>query len=160
MWFGIWLEVVWCTLWVTRMITSSMPSCFRLVAKAVGSATPKKWRDIGGQLELPTALFLWLLALLISFLPIVNSHRQPVPGGGGDDPYPPLQWIDVVNKVIIALFVLATLNWVEKICIQWIATSFHQRTYATRIENNKEDIRHLVHLYNFSKERIAQEDSI
>ena len=143
MWFGIWLEIVWATLWVTRMITSLIPHIFHGVAKLVGSTAPKKWRDVGFQLELHTALFLWLLAVLISFKPTTQGHRVD----GAKNPH----WIDIVNKVIIALFTLSALNFVEKILIQWIATSFHQRTYATRIDNNKSDIRQLVVLYENAK---------
>ncbi|KAF4470524.1 Mechanosensitive ion channel family [Fusarium albosuccineum] len=142
MWFGIWLEIVWGVLWVSRMITSLMPPTFQMVAKLFGSTAPKKWKDIGYQLDLHTALFLWFLAILISFEPTMTSHNYR-------DKKP--HWVDIVNKVIIALFTLATLNFVEKILIQWIASSFHQRTYATRIENNKTDIGQLVRLYEHAK---------
>ncbi|KAJ4322205.1 hypothetical protein N0V84_004918 [Fusarium piperis] len=149
MWFGIWLEIVWGVLWVSRMITSLMPPTFKLVARLSGSTTPKKWKDIGCQLELHTAVFLWFLAILISFEPTMASHNYR-------DKKP--HWIHVVNKVIIALFVLATLNFVEKILIQWIASSFHQRTYATRIDNNKTDIGQLVRLYEHAKAKNEQTD--
>ncbi|KAI8657795.1 Mechanosensitive ion channel protein [Fusarium keratoplasticum] len=149
MWFGIWLEIVWGVLWVSRMITSLMPPTFKLVAKLSGSTTPKKWKDIGYQLDLHTAVFLWFLAILISFEPTMTSHNYR-------DKKP--HWVTVVNKVIIALFVLATLNFVEKILIQWIASSFHQRTYATRIDNNKTDIGQLVRLYEHAKAKNEQTD--
>lgn len=156
MWFGIWLQIVWGTLWISRMITSLMPPMFHGIAKLVGSTAPKKWKDIGSQLELHTALFLWLLAVLISYMPTINTHRTPVEAGREEEGKQ--NWISIVNKVIIALFVLATLNFVEKILIQWIATSFHQRTYATRIDNNKSDIRHLVSLYEYAKAHVEQTD--
>ncbi|KAJ3458191.1 hypothetical protein MRS44_012300 [Fusarium solani] len=130
MWFGIWLEIVWGVLWVSRMITSLMPPTFKL-------------------LDLHTAVFLWFLAILISFEPTMTSHNYR-------DKKP--HWVTVVNKVIIALFVLATLNFVEKILIQWIASSFHQRTYATRIDNNKTDIGQLVRLYEHAKAKNEQTD--
>ena len=157
MWFGIWLEIVWCTLWITRIITAIMPSLFHGVASIFGSGSPRKWADIGERLELPTALFLWMLGQVISFLPLADHHRVPA---SGPDPFPFVAWIDVINKVIIALFLLATLNFAEKVCIQWIAMSFHQRTYATRIHNHKTDVGHLVQLYEFSKQRLSREDSI
>ncbi|KAK2044885.1 mechanosensitive ion channel [Colletotrichum somersetense] len=160
-WFGIWLEVVWCSLWASRMITSFMPLIFGGIAIVMGSSNHKKWKDIGQGLELHTALFMWMLGILISYSPILNGHRVlPDNFNEDEDELPPVQWINVVQKVIIAFFVLAALNWVEKICIQWIATSFHQRTYAQRIETNKSDIDHLVHLYEHSKTRIHREDSI
>ncbi|KAF4963139.1 hypothetical protein FZEAL_10955 [Fusarium zealandicum] len=149
MWFGIWLEIVWGVLWVSRMITSLMPPTFQIVAKSLGSTAPKKWKDIGAQLDLHTAVFLWFLAILISFEPTMTSHNKR-------DAKP--HWVSIVNKVIIALFTLATLNWVEKILIQWIASSFHQRTYATRIENNKTDIGQLVRLYEHAKASNEQTD--
>ncbi|KAF3076877.1 hypothetical protein CFAM422_000252 [Trichoderma lentiforme] len=157
MWFGIWLEIVWCSLWVTRMITNLIPSLFHGVARMVGSTNAHKWRDIGQRLELHTAMFLWWLTILISFKPTMDGHRAPVPDGDSGNVH--MHWISVVNKVIIALFVLAALNFVEKILIQWIAQSFHQRTYATRIENNKADIRQLVCLFEYAKSKLESTDA-
>ena len=141
LWFGIWLEVVWLTLWGSKVITTIMPPTFSVVAKAVGSINHHKWRDIGRQLELPTALFLWMLAVLVSYYPILNNHRVL---GKSDDSIPYIYWIDVVNKVIIALFILFTLNLIEKVLIQWIAKSFHVRTYSHRIQENKAQQEFLV----------------
>ncbi|KAL7945482.1 Mechanosensitive ion channel domain-containing protein [Trichoderma barbatum] len=157
MWFGIWLEIVWCSLWVTRMITNLIPPLFQSVARMVGSTNAHKWRDVGQRLELHTALFLWFLTILISFKPTMDGHRAPVPDGDAGNVH--MHWISVVNKVIIALFVLAALNFVEKILIQWIAQSFHQRTYATRIENNKADIRQLVCLFEYAKSKLESTDT-
>ncbi|KAI1819647.1 hypothetical protein F4861DRAFT_124317 [Xylaria intraflava] len=161
LWFGIWLEVVWLSLWAARMVTSVMPYLLGLIARITGSGNYSKWRDIGLQIELPLSLFLWMLAVLISFLPIVNNHKVParVPEEA-DTPYPSIQWIDVVNKVIIALFVLAILNFVEKMLIQWIATSFHMRTYSNRIEVNKQSIAYLVYLYEHSKDRLVSAEAV
>ncbi|KAI8627671.1 hypothetical protein F5Y19DRAFT_477205 [Xylariaceae sp. FL1651] len=161
LWFGIWLELVWLSLWAARIVTSLMPFVLGLSAKIAGSGNFSKWRDIGRQLELPCALFLWMLAILISFLPIVNSHKVKarVPEEA-DTEYPYINWIDVVHKVITALFVLAILNFVEKILIQWIAASFHLRTYSSRIEANKQSIAYLVHLYEHSKDKLVSEESV
>ncbi|KAM4066623.1 mechanosensitive ion channel domain-containing protein [Hirsutella rhossiliensis] len=155
LWFGIWLEIVWCSLWLSRLVTSLMPHLFYSLARVGGSINAKKWKDIGQQLELHTALFLWFLAILISFMPTNDGHRGPV----DDTKDVNMGWIDIVNKVIIALFTLASLNFVEKIVIQWIATSFHQRTYSTRIVNNKADVRQLVQLYEFAKAKLEHSDS-
>ncbi|KAI0205148.1 hypothetical protein F4808DRAFT_410649, partial [Astrocystis sublimbata] len=161
LWFGIWLEVVWLSLWAARITTSIMPYALGLVAKITGSGYFSKWRDVGRQLELHFALFLWLLAILISFLPIINTHKVPakVPDEA-DTAFPNVTWIGVVNKVIIAFFVLATLNFVEKILIQWIAASFHLRTYSNRIDVNKQSIAYLVHLYEHSKDRLVSEEAV
>ncbi|KAJ6780641.1 hypothetical protein PWT90_01737 [Aphanocladium album] len=156
MWFGIWLEIVWCSLWVSRMITNLLPPVMQAVCKFGGSTSPKKWKDVGSQLELHAAMFLWFLAILISFKPTTEQKQVPPREGTEADKQ---GWISIVNKVIIALFVLFTLNFIEKIIIQWIATSFHQRTYATRIENNKGDIRQLVQLYEHAKGKLDDTDA-
>lgn len=154
-WFAIWLEILWCSLWVSRMLSSLFPHLFYGLARAVGSATPRKWKEIGAQLDLHLAMFLWLLANLIAFKATTYGHIVPDPDGKiPDEPY----WVSIVQKVIIALFVLATLNFVEKIIIQWIATSFHQRTYATRIENNKGDIGQVTQLFENAKSKLQEHD--
>ena len=107
---------------------------------------------MGKQLEVPATIFFWWLGVEISFLPIMNSHI--VDDYAGDE-----QWKQTVNKIIIAIFVGATLNFFEKVIIQLIAISFHLRTYADRIELNKFQIGSLVKLYDYSKQKIAMEDS-
>ncbi|KAI0402024.1 hypothetical protein F4802DRAFT_578152 [Xylaria palmicola] len=161
LWFGIWLEVVWLSLWAARIATPIMPYGLGLAARITSTGNFSKWRDIGRQLELPLALFLWLLALLISFLPIMNDHKVKarVPEEA-DTEFPNIPWIGTVNKIIIALFVLAVLNFVEKILIQWIATSFHRRTYSSRIEVNKQSIAYLVHLYEHSQGRLVSDEAV
>ncbi|KAF3056352.1 hypothetical protein GL218_06555 [Daldinia childiae] len=161
MWFGIWLEVVWLSLWAARIATCILPVIVGIVAKVLGSGNSKKWREIARQLELHTALFLWMLAVLISHYPILNNHKvkAKVPEEA-DTEYPFINWIDVVYKVIVAFFVLAILNWVEKILIQWIAESFHLRTYSSRIETNKQCVAYLVHLYEHSKDKLVPESSV
>lgn len=159
-WFGIWLEVVWLTLWAARLVTAMMPFLFQGIATIVGSMTPKKWKDVGRSLEIHTALFLWQLAVIASFLPIVNSHRVLQPGIDLSNGLPYIKWIDVVNKIIIALFILATLNFIEKILIQWIATSFHQRTYSSRITQNRMETDFLVRLYEYAKTKLEEKDPV
>jgi small-conductance mechanosensitive channel len=106
---------------------------------------------MGKQLELPATLFLWWLAIEISFLPTMKNHH--VDGNKATK-----SWENTMNKVLIAIFVGAILNFAEKIIIQLIAISFHLRTYSDRIELNKFQIGSLTKLYSFSKEKIAMED--
>ena len=112
----------------------------------------KKWRDMGKQLEVPATIFFWWLGVEISFLPTMRSHKvkPDVPNGS---------WERIINRIIISIFIGATLNFIEKIIIQLIAISFHLRTYADRIEINKFQIASLTKLYSYSKEKISMEDS-
>ncbi|KAK4190691.1 Mechanosensitive ion channel-domain-containing protein [Podospora australis] len=159
LWFGIWLEVVWLSLWAVRIFTSVIPATTAFIADTVGSSNHKKWKDIGRQLEFPTALFLWMLTVLVSYRPILDNHRV-INNPENDGTVPPMQWIDILDKVITALFVLATLNLTEKILIQWIATSFHLRTYSHRIRDNQMQIECLVALYTYAKTRLEAKDPV
>lgn len=151
MWFCVWLEVVWLTLWGGRIVAKALPWPVGLVS-SLFTNNSKKWRDMCKQLELPATLFFWWLAVLISFLPImINNHLD------GDKST--RNWEVSLNKVLISFFVGAIMNFVEKIIIQLIAISFHLRTYADRIEVNKFQIGSLTKLYQYSKEKITLEDS-
>ena len=151
LWFSVWLEIVWLTLWAGRIVAKALPWPVGLVV-GLFTNNSKKWRDMCKQLEIPATLFFWLLAVLISFLPIMIHHHLE----GGKETR---SWEIAMNKVIVSLFVGVTLNFVEKIIIQLIAISFHLRTYADRIEINKFQIGSLTKLYEYSKEKIAMEDS-
>lgn len=151
LWFGVWLEIVWLTLWAGRILAKLIPWPLGLVS-SLFTNNSKKWRDLGKQLEVPASLFFWWLAIEISFLPTMTNHHI------GGNPATK-QWQVTMNKVIISIFVLAILNFIEKIIIQLIAISFHLRTYSDRIEINKFQIGSLTKLYIYSKDKIAVEDA-
>ena len=71
---------------------------------------------MGKQLELPATLFLWWLAIEISFLPTMKNHNI-----NGDTST--RSWQNTMNKVLVSFFVGFTLNLVEKIILQLIAIS-------------------------------------
>ncbi|KAI5369631.1 Putative EF-hand domain, mechanosensitive ion channel MscS, LSM domain superfamily [Septoria linicola] len=151
-WFMIWLEIVWLTLWAGRVLAKCLPWPIGMFSSFFTNNS-KKWRDMGKQLELPATLFFWWLAIEISFLPTMKNHQRDHPYG-----YTP-EWMGTMNKVLVSFLVGAVLNFVEKIIIQLIAISFHLRTYADRIEINKFQIGSLTKLYTFSKEKIAMDDA-
>jgi len=151
MWFMIWLEIVWLTLWAGRLLAKCLPYPIGLFS-TIFTNNSKKWRDMGKQLELPATLFFWWLGVEVSFLPTMKNHQA-------SGTKTTQKWMGTMNKVLVALFVGMILNFVEKIIIQLIAISFHLRTYADRIELNKFQIGSLVKLYTFSKAKIAMEDS-
>lgn len=150
MWFAIWLEIFWLTLWAGRIASKALPAAVS-VGASIFTNNAKKWRDMAKQLEIHFALFLWWLGVEISFLPTMKNHHL-----GGN---PATQgWEITMNKIIIVIFVWTILNLVEKVIIQLIAISFHLRTYADRIEINKFQIGSLTKLYTWSRTRIEEED--
>ncbi|KAF2769556.1 hypothetical protein EJ03DRAFT_343370 [Teratosphaeria nubilosa] len=152
LWFMIWLEIVWLTLWAGRILAKCLPWPIGLVS-GLFTNNSKKWRDMGKQLELPATLFFWWLAVEVSFLPTMLHHQRD------HNSNHTASWMTTLNKIIVSIFVGAVLNFVEKIIIQLMAISFHLRTYADRIEINKFQIGSLTKLYVYSKEKIQMEDA-
>lgn len=151
LWFGVWLEIIWLTLWAGRLLAKCIPWPLGLIS-SIFTNNSKKWRDLGKQLELPATLFFWWLGVLVSFLPTMKNHHADGNSATKD-------WEHTLNKIIISVFVGITCNFVEKLIIQLIAISFHLRTYADRIDINKFQIGSLTKLYVFSKAQIAMEDA-
>lgn len=147
LWFSVWLEIVWLTLWAGRIAAKCLPAPIGLVS-TLFTNNSKKWRDLGKSLELPATLFFWWLGVEISFLPTMKNHHI-------DGNTATRDWEVTVNKIIVSVFVGTILNFIEKIIIQLIAISFHLRTYADRIEINKFQIGSLTKLYTYSKEIIS-----
>ncbi|KAL3497137.1 Mechanosensitive ion channel-domain-containing protein [Aspergillus germanicus] len=150
LWFSVWLEIVWLTLWAGRIVAKIIPTPVNLIA-SIFTNSSKKWRDVAKQLELPATLFLWWLGIEISFLPTMKNHHV-------DGSSRTRSWENTVNKIIISIFVWTILNLIEKFLLQLIAMSFHRRTYADRIEINKFQIGSLTKLYAFSRDRISETD--
>ncbi|KAH0545061.1 hypothetical protein FGG08_000832 [Glutinoglossum americanum] len=151
LWFSVWLEIIWLTLWGSRIVAKCLPYVFGPIA-SIFTNNDKKWKDLGRQLEFPATLFFWGLGIEISFLPTMTNHHVDL-----NEAIKP--WEKITNKILIAILVGFALNLASKITIQLIAISFHLRTYEDRIETNKFHISCLVKLYNYSKEKIKMEDS-
>ncbi|KAI9926463.1 hypothetical protein ASPWEDRAFT_119705 [Aspergillus wentii DTO 134E9] len=150
LWFSVWLEIVWLTLWAGRIVSKCIPVPVGVLA-SIFTNNGKKWRDLAKQLELHGTIFFWWLGVEISFLPTMKNHHV-------DGDKATRSWENTVNKIIISIFVWTILNLIEKFIIQLIAISFHLRTYADRIEINKFQIGSLVKLYDFSKAKIEAAD--
>ncbi|KAF1810693.1 hypothetical protein P152DRAFT_467720 [Eremomyces bilateralis CBS 781.70] len=151
MWFCIWLEIVWLTLWAGRILAKGLPYPIGMIS-SLFTNNAKKWRDMGQELEFSATLFFWWLAVEISFLPTMANHHI-------DGNKTVRDWERTMNKVLVAIFVGMILNFVEKIIIQLIAISFHLRTYQDRIELNHFQIGSLTKLYEYSRGKIEAEDS-
>ncbi|RPB02302.1 hypothetical protein L873DRAFT_1673852 [Choiromyces venosus 120613-1] len=150
MWFMVWLEVVWLSLWAGRILAKCVPYIMGIISSAFTNSS-KKWKDMGRMLEVPATLFFWWLAIYVSFLPTMTNHHND---GDKSTRY----WESRANIVLLSLFIAMILNIFEKIIIQLIAISFHQRTYEDRIDLNKFQISSLAKLYAHSKEVAKERD--
>lgn len=70
------------------------------------------------------ALFGWTLAIWIAFQPLINTRRV------SDITSDSALALSTVAKLLFAGFECALILLAEKVSIQWIATKFHERSYA------------------------------
>lgn len=150
LWFSVWLEIVWLTLWAGRIVAKCIPVPIGLIS-TIFTNNSKKWRDLSKEMELPATLFFWWLGVEVSFLPTMKNHHI-------DGDTSTRDWEATMNKIILSIFVGTILNLIEKLILHLIAISFHLRTYAPRIEINKFQIGSLTKLYAYSKEKISMRD--
>lgn len=144
-WFAIWWEIIWLSLWAAKLASKLVPIIVGPIF-SIFTNSYKKWRDLCIAMEIALTLFFWWLAVYISFLPIMEHHQTAQYGSSRQ------QWQTTLNRIILTVFIAASINLVEKLLIQLVAIGFHQRQYEDRIVLNKFQISSLTKLYRFSRE--------
>lgn len=73
-WFFTWIEVVWLSLWISKIVAHFLPIIFQFLCGIVSSGT-RKYALILTALEIPLSLVGWSVASLASFIPVCLFRR-------------------------------------------------------------------------------------
>lgn len=68
-WFFTWIEIVWLSLWVSKLAAISLPWVFQFLCGIVSSGT-RKYALVLKSLEIPLSLSGWALASMATFIPV------------------------------------------------------------------------------------------
>lgn len=68
-WFFTWIEVVWLSLWGSKLIAHALPYIFQYLCGIVSSGT-RKYALILQSLEIPLSIVGWCIVSLVTFLPV------------------------------------------------------------------------------------------
>ena len=68
-WIFTWVEVVWLSLWISKLAAKCLPFVFQFLCGIVSSGT-RKYKLILEALEIPLSLAGWALASLATFKPV------------------------------------------------------------------------------------------
>lgn len=68
-WFFSWIEIVWLSLWVSKLAAKTVPWIFQFLCGIVSSGT-RKYVVVLQALEIPLSLTGWALASLATFVPV------------------------------------------------------------------------------------------
>ncbi|KAA8899035.1 Mechanosensitive ion channel-domain-containing protein [Sphaerosporella brunnea] len=146
LWFFTWLEIVWCSLWVSKLVSKAIPMVFQTLVGGVNSAV-KKYSLVLKALELQLSFVGWAVASLCSFLPLMTRNRDLPPDRAGHIQ----DWQSRLNKVLMSCLVSSIIWLAEKLIIQIVSVDYHRRQFAQRIQTNKENVRLLASLLEVSR---------
>lgn len=157
-WFFTWIEVVWLSLWGSKIVAHFLPFVFQFVAGVVSSGT-RKYALIIKALEIPLSLAGWAISSLATFMPLMT--RNPYGRAHNQEQS---HWMKIVNQVLAAALIGTLVLLVEKFFIQLISINYHRKQFNSRIKESKHNVYLLGLLYDASRtlfpayEVFAEED--
>ncbi|QIW94929.1 hypothetical protein AMS68_000447 [Peltaster fructicola] len=135
-WFFTWIEIVWLSLWVSKLVAHFLPFIFQVLVGVVNSGI-RKYALVIKSLEIPLSLVGWALASLSTFIPLMTKMQ-------GEDSTPQ-DWQNVVQKVLAAFLVCSLIFLFEKLIVQLISINYHRKQFNSRIKESKRNV-HLLGL--------------
>jgi small-conductance mechanosensitive channel len=145
-WFFSWIEIVWCSVWVAKLVAMILPSVFMFLCGVVSPGT-RKYALAIRQLEFPITMLLWAATALATFGPLTalpdNDPNVNAPVGTA--------WTNTMWKVLSSLLISSAIYLGEKLIIQLLSIGYHQRSFDLRIQESKRMTQLLCLLYDASR---------
>ncbi|KAG6997504.1 mechanosensitive ion channel protein Msy2 [Physcia stellaris] len=150
-WFFSWVEIVWLSLWVSKLAAKALPTLFQFLCGIVSSGT-RKYALVLKALEIPLSLAGWALAALATFIPIMTRNPDQR-AEKNKDPKTDFtrSWELIMQKVLAAFMVAALIFLAEKLLIQIISIGYHRTQFTNKIKDSKHNVHLLSLLYDASR---------
>ncbi|KAJ5143686.1 Mechanosensitive ion channel MscS [Penicillium bovifimosum] len=145
-WFFTWIEIVWFSLWTSKIFARYIPYVFQFLCGIVSSGT-RKYALILRALETPIALVLWAVISLVTFLPVMTL--TPTKKATGDTGVK--SWEKSVKNILFALLVCSLIYLAEKALVQLISISYHRKQFDSKIKRSKRNVYLLTLLFEASR---------
>lgn len=152
-WFFTWIEIVWLSLWVSKIVAHFLPSIFQILVGVVNSGI-RKYAMVLRALEIPLSLVGWALTSLATFMPLMTKNptqRSLSPTKADPNPHDPKDWENIVQKILAAALVCSLVYLAEKLIIQLISINYHRKQFNSRIKESKHNVWLLSLLYDASR---------
>jgi len=147
-WFFAWVEVVWVSLWVSKIVAHFLPRLFQFLIGVVSSGT-RKYSSVLSALEIPLSIVGWAVTSLATFVPFMTLN----PDSLARDPTKKLQnWQSIVKNILFACVFSSLVLLVEKLFIQLLSISYHRKQFDDRIKESKRNIYLITLLYDASRQ--------
>ncbi|KAJ5787126.1 Mechanosensitive ion channel MscS [Penicillium paradoxum] len=145
-WFFTWIEIVWCSLWTSKLFAHYVPYVFQFLCGIVSSGT-RKYALILRALETPITFLLWSIISLVTFLPVMTL----TPGKKASGDTAPKSWEKSVKNILFALLVCSIIYLVEKALVQLISISYHRKQFDNKIKTSKRNVYLVTLLFEASR---------
>ncbi|CDO72761.1 hypothetical protein BN946_scf184994.g14 [Trametes cinnabarina] len=150
--WSIWLSVVWLGWWSALAVCMILPPLLRNTLGII-IVTTRKYIDWFEVLYRYAAFAGWSILIFVSYQPLINATQET-------NSTTSQQSVDTLSKLLFALMLSACVLFGEKLAIQFIASKFHERSYADRITDQKFAVRVLVTLYQHSTDIPWRSDTL
>ncbi|KZL66186.1 serine threonine protein kinase [Colletotrichum incanum] len=151
----VWLEVVWGSLWLSKLVAMLMPTAYVFVCGIVNSGT-RKYHPVVRKIETSISLVFWTIIAYATIVPVCMAF---------DSTMAPPKWVLILQKVALASIAVAAMVLVQRFIIQLINITYSATQFTTRIAESKRRIAMLDTLYASSTrsyppfcDRFAQDD--
>ncbi|KAF2860352.1 hypothetical protein K470DRAFT_74795 [Piedraia hortae CBS 480.64] len=145
-WFFSWVEVVWGSLWASKVVAHYLPYIFQIFAGVVSSGV-RKYAQVIRALEIPISLVGWAVCSLATFIPIMT--RNPAQRARND--MKPKEWEFIMQNILAAATICTLVFLAEKTLIQIISIDYHRKQFSFRIKESKRSVHLLGLLYESSR---------
>ena len=132
-WFFAWVEVVWVSLWISKIVAHFLPRLFQFLIGVVSSGT-RKYSLILSALEIPLSLVGWAVTSPRNFRPLHDPQSRSLarnPGKGLQN------WQQNRQEHSFACVFSTLVLLVEKLFVQLLSISYHRKQFDDRIKESK-----------------------
>ncbi|KAF8855636.1 hypothetical protein BDZ45DRAFT_692409 [Acephala macrosclerotiorum] len=128
--FWTWIEIVWLSIWVSKLVAKAIPYIFMFLCGVVSSGT-RKYAMILKAVEIPLSLVGWSVTSLVTFTALTDNGS--------------VRWMKIMKQILGPCLIASILYLAEKMIIQLISINYHHRSFDGRIKESKRSV-HLIGL--------------
>ncbi|KAF2133388.1 serine/threonine protein kinase-like protein [Dothidotthia symphoricarpi CBS 119687] len=140
--FWIWIEIIWLSFWVMKIVAHFLPAIFEFLVGVVSPGV-RKYALLLRAVEQPLSFVLWMIVNQATFPPLC----RPITSRAANPP----AWISKVQSVLLALLICTVIILAERVLIQLISISYHRKQFDDKIKESKRNIYLLGVLYDTSR---------
>ncbi|PVH91214.1 hypothetical protein DM02DRAFT_664237 [Periconia macrospinosa] len=142
--FWIWIELVWLSLWASKLAAHFLPTAVELFAGVVSPGV-RHYTLLLSAVEQPVSFVLWMTVVQVTFPVLV----RPVAARQTSQP----RWISNVKSVLLALLICTCFLLAERTFIQLVSISYRRKQFRHKMKDLKRRIHLLSLLYDASMAR-------